>query len=334
MLEFPAGCCNERVFAAQRSRRRRRAVLEELATYAYRFPRSMVSCLDEDVPGDFYLFCHDKLDRIIDRFEDRGIPFEHYANSVLRWELRSFLRCRRKLDQRRRVALYHLAWDSGEGVAGRHRPFDPARASARPERHRPRIAARPESLAREPALRLADPAGTFAAVATPDTATRHRAAPRPLRDRGPRFRLPADPGRRRMLYLLLKTADMLNDRQFDILVAATGCHPESLHRLFNHLDRLREPAYQRREMLRERRNLAFALLHLCVERANTEPDPRARARPLRRAACYRRTLATAQFELSRVRIGPSNRLIAIVLGIPKGTVDTGLYLLRRYIAEG
>lgn len=312
-------------------------MVDKLAAYAYQFPHSTVPCLDEDVPGEFYLYCYDKLELLIDRFEDRGIPFEHYANSVLRWQLRSFIRDRKHLDQRGRVALYNLVWDSKEAAADWQRSFDPARGEVRAERPRPRIAARPESPLREaparaPAPRLADPAGTFAAVATPGTAAHHRAAPPPRRFRARRFRLPADPFQRRMLYVLLKTADLLDDRQFDSLVAATGCHPDSLHRVFSRLIRLREPAYRRREMLRERRNRAFAALHLCVVRAKKEPEPDLRARLLRRAARYRRTVAVAQFELSRVRMAPSNRHIAAALGIPKGTVDTGLHLLQRDIA--
>ncbi len=318
MLEFPAGFCNERVFAAQRSRRLRHAMVDKLAAYAYQFPHSTVACLDEDVPGDFFLYCYDKLELIIDRFEDRGIPFEHYCNSVLRWQLRSYLRDRKHLDQRWRVALYNLAWDSKESIARWQRSFDPARAAARTEPPRPPIAAGRESPARAPALRLADPAGTFRAGATQ----------RPRRLRTRRFRLPEDPFQRRMLYVLLKTADLLDDRQFAALVDATGCHPDSLHPLFSRLGRFRESAYRRRQMLRDRRNRAFAALHVCVVRAKAEPDPRLRRRLLGRAARCRRTVAVAQFELSRVRMAPSNRHIAAVLGIPKGTVDTGLHLLQ------
>ena len=216
------------------------------------------------------------------------------------------------------------------------RLFDPAGA-ARAERPRPPAAARPEPPARPTALRLADPAGTFDAVATPGSAgCRHATPPRKPRPARParrgrarRFRLPEDPFQRRMLYVLLKTSNLLDDRQFDSLVDATGCDSASLHPLFSRLQRLREPAYRRRQMLRDRRNRAFAALQLCVVRARREPEPRLRGRLLGRAERYRRTVAVAQFELSRVRIAPSNRHIAAVLGIPKGTVDTGLHLLQQ-----
>ena len=325
MLEFPAGFCNERVFAAQRSPRLRHAMVNKLAAYAYQFPHSTVPCLDEDVPGDFYLYCYDKLELIIDRFEDRGIPFEHYCNSVLRWQLRSYLRDRKHLDQRWRVALYNLAWDSRESITRWQRSFDPACAEAQAGPSPPPAAARPESRAHAPALRLADPPGTFATAGTLGTV----AAPKPRRFRARRFRLPEDPFQRRMLFVLLKTADLLDDRQFDALVDATGCHPDSLHPLFGRLERCRESAYRRRQMLRTRRNRAFAASHLCAVRAKKEPEARLRGPLLRRAARHRRTAAVAQFELSRLRIAPSNRHIATVLGIPKGTVDTGLHMLQR-----
>jgi DNA-directed RNA polymerase specialized sigma24 family protein len=36
--------------------------------------------------------------------------------------------------------------------------------------------------------------------------------------------------------------------------------------------------------------------------------------------------------MSRVGMSPTNREIAAVLGVPKGTVDSGLYWLKRKLA--
>lgn len=306
MLDFPDGCRNEQVLAAQRSRPRRRALMDELATYAYRFPRARLPGLDEDVPGDFYLFCRHKLEQIVDRFEERGAPFEHYVNSVLRWQLRTFLSVRRQLELEWENGLYSHTWD-WDHLARRQRSFDPAAVRVpAPRRQQP------------PALRLADPAGASSAAHSSRTA-------RPAR----RFRLPNDTGQRRMLFALLKTAHMLDERQFATLVAATGCHPDSLRRIFSRLDRLREPARRRRQMLRERRNLAYAEFQLWSGAAFVEPDPPERALARARAERHRSTKNVAQHELVRVRLAPSNSQIAGVLGVPKGTVDTGLHWLMR-----
>ena len=132
-----------------------------------------------------------------------------------------------------------------------------------------------------------------------------------------------------MLFALLKTAHLLDERQFATLIAATGCHPDSLRRVFSRLARLRAPARWRRQMLCERRNLAYAEFQFWSGAAFVEPDPPVRAQALARAERHRYTKNLAQRELVRVRLAPSNRHIAAVLGVPKGTVDTGLHWLLR-----
>ncbi len=335
MLEFPAECRNERVFAAQTSRRRRRALINELGAYAYRFPRNTLRNLDEDVPGDFFLFCHDKLGLMIDHFADRGIPFEHYVNSVLKWQLRSFLRQRKQLDTEWQTGLYSQTWGRSVQFGCQQLPYVPAVASARvwvPEPRRPRTGARAPTRTptRTPTavLRIADPG------AAPGAAYHAHTARPARRRRARRFQLPKQPMRRRMLYALLKTAHLLDDRQFDVLVAATGCHPDSLSRVFKRLYRFRKAALMRRQMLVERRNLAFADLHLWTAVACLEPEPHAHAKALMQAERHRVTLYLAQLELARIRMAPSNRHIAKVLGVPKGTVDTSLnWLLHNNAAR-
>ena len=325
MLKFPAGCCNERVTAAQRSRRHRRALMAELSVYVYRFPHSRISNLDDDVPGDFLLYCHRKLLDMIDSFEDRGIPFEHYVNSVLTWQLRSFFRLRAHAEKAWRDSLYSATWGSVDTVAQRQRSLDPALGFV-PVAAAP--AAAPKSLQPAPPpapeLRLADPPAA--------TAVRKTSAPR--RPRAQRFRLPADSMQRRMVFALLKTAHLLDDRQFDMLVAASGCSPDSLVRLVERLKRLMEAADSRRTMLCERRNLAFSEYQIWARTVSLEPDPQPRERARRRAARHRLTLTATHARLARVRGAPSNLAIATLLGIPKGTVDHALHWLRSNNATG
>ena len=330
MLEFPAECRNERVFAAQTSHRRRRALINVLGAYAYQFPRATLRNPDEDVPGDFFLFCHHKLGLMIDRFEDRGIPFEHYVNSVLKWQLRSFLGLRKQHDMGWQTALYSQTWGRSVQFGQQQLPYLPAVTAARvrvPEPHRPRTGRRAPTRTPAAALRIADPGATPGAAYRAHPARpvrRHRAR----RRRARRFRLPKQAIRRRMLYALLKTAHLLDDRQFDALVAATGCHPDSLTRVFKRLHRPSKEAHARRRMLIERRNLAFADLHLWTGIACREPEPHVRAKALMQAERHRVTLYLTQLELARIRLAPSNRHIAKVLGVPKGTVDSSLHWLQ------
>ena len=325
MLRFPAWCCNERVFAAQRSPKRRRAIMNALLAYAYQFPRTVLTEMDDDTPGEFILYCYDKLVLLVDEFEDRGVPFEHYANSVLRWQVRSYVRDRTRLERKWENTLYNLTWDGRESLARAQRSVDPARHMTRndPPRSDPEFPPA-TALATEPytgALRLADRGRPF-------DADRGRATPA-RRSRVRRFRMPKEVYQRRMLFALLKTAHLLDPRQFDVLVHATGCHADGVLRLLSRLDRFRRPALARCDYLRERRNQAFANYHLTARAMYHEPGSPAHLRAVARQKRARRTLARSQSELARVRVAPTNRQIAAILGIPKGTVDTGLYSLQR-----
>ena len=47
----------------------------------------------------------------------------------------------------------------------------------------------------------------------------------------------------------------------------------------------------------------------------------------------RRRMRLAMNRMARVGLAPTNREIASVLGVPKGTVDSGLYWLKKKLAS-
>ena len=274
-----------RVCAAQQTGTGKQALLQELATYTYHYPRRRIPHLDEDTSGEFYLFCHRKLEHLVERFRERGIPFEHYLNSVLSWQLRTFLAKRNRAEQAWQASLRNPLWDCSE---------------------------------------------TTGAAADDGTGT---AEPRPTQPaRAHRFRMPATARQRRLLYAVLKAGHGLDDAEIDRAAAATGCPTDRLHRLVSDLAQRGAAKRRRQQMLRERRNHAFAELNIWSAVAHQETDPDRRARAVARAARHRRTMKSAQAELARVRVAPSNRDIGDLLSVPKGTVDTGLYWLKRDIA--
>jgi len=52
---------------------------------------------------EFYLYFYPRLRRLLLRYRDRGVPFEHYFHSVLYWNWKSYRRCARRRDSRRRA---------------------------------------------------------------------------------------------------------------------------------------------------------------------------------------------------------------------------------------
>jgi len=102
-----------RVLAFQRDGRGAAAIRRELSLYVYRYPLRKYPTLEEDAAGDFFLFCEPKLERLVDRFRDCGKPFEHYLNSVLCWQLKSFLARRRRVESGWQVGLHSPIWCDG-----------------------------------------------------------------------------------------------------------------------------------------------------------------------------------------------------------------------------
>ena len=85
----------EKVLQYQKTRQGLCELVDELAPRVYQFPRRKMGW-DEDACGDFYLFVHPRLIRLLDRFRDQGKPFESYLCAVLNWQLRNFARDRRR----------------------------------------------------------------------------------------------------------------------------------------------------------------------------------------------------------------------------------------------
>ena len=292
MQEYHSGW-TERVLAFQRTGEGRRELLEELAAYTYRYPRRRLRTLDEDAAGEFYLFCHAKLEPIATRFRDCGKPFERYLNSVLSWQLRSFLAKRRNAEHTWQTTLLSPTWE------------DPEQTPERPAPARRAAPANVTSFPGAPAAALPATAAAAAAAAVSPTT------------------------RRRLLYGVLKTGHRLDDGQLAAAAQAIGCGVSWLRALIEQLRRGCAAAHRRMELLRGRRNRAFAQLQLWSAAARRAMDGDRRALAAARAARYRRAVEAAQADLARVRVAPTNRAIAAVLGIPKGTVDTGLYWLQR-----
>ncbi len=300
-----------RVRAYQDSGAGKRDLLEDLGKYVYAYPRRKYPYLEEDTAGEFYLFCHAKLERMLARFRDQGKPFERYLNSVLSWQLRTFLARRRQREQAWETGLRSQVWDPQADLAAAH--TDPAATHTQ-----------------QPATDTDPGAQSAPALPQPPSAAADAV---PATCRRPRPGLPAAPLHRRVLYAALKAGHEMDDAMLTAAAQLADCDEQWLRAQVARLHRGRSAVQRRFTVLRERRNSAFAQLQLWQADAVAESDPERRARATARADRLRRTVSAARRELARVHLGPSNREIGAALGVPKGTVDTGLFWLKREISS-
>lgn len=142
-----------------------------------------------------------------------------------------------------------------------------------------------------------------------------------------------DSDRRNFLFLLLKCATHIDREKAEALAPLTGVSAARFLSLASSLAERRAHREQRLAVFVARRNRAFCLARLLEGELRLETDPFRRQGMERRLASANRRMAMAMTRMSRVAVMPTNREIAESLGVPKGTVDSGLYLLKRKLAS-
>jgi hypothetical protein len=133
----------------------------------------------------------------------------------------------------------------------------------------------------------------------------------------------------RLVYLYLKCAWEVDESMTDRVSALSGIEPGKLVAAAAQARRSLEAERQRFERMSLRRNSSWCRLRLIEARIREEPDGervrRLRALLERERARYQR----ARRELEAFKPVVPNSVVARILGIPKGTVDSGLYYLKK-----
>ncbi len=158
------------------------------------------------------------------------------------------------------------------------------------------------------------------------------AGPDPADPRLPQV-LREESDRRNFLLLCLKCVRVLSEERIAGLSSLTGIPVETLFALVSALRARIGKKEQRLACFRERRNRAFALCRLLETELSEETDPVRREALRERLSKAHRRMRTAMQRMARVMLNPTNREIAEVMGMPKGTVDSGLFWLKRKLAS-
>ena len=273
----------EKVLLYQKTRQGLDDIVSALAPRVYQFPRRKMGW-DEDACGDFFVFVHPRLIRLLDRFNDQGKPFESYLSAVLNWQLRNFARDRKRGERSWNVSL-RLDVDDPEAQEARER------AVLRP--------------VTEP---VCMPENYASLIRT-------------------------DADRRNFLFLALKCARTIGPDNAPLLSAVSGVAEDRILTLSAALREMRAPRELRLETFRARRNRAFAQARLFETELQGEVEAERIAALRASLAKVRKRMRAAMNRMARVKLAPTNLEIARVVGVPKGTVDSGLYWLKRKLAS-
>jgi hypothetical protein len=279
-------------------------IMERVAALVYASHRKY-GFDDEDDAAEALLRHRGRIVKLVDKFEDRGIPFDACLASSLRYLAKTVRRSRRQEADKELVCESAVAEGreaeesfpspfprsegSGPGLEGpRARDFGP------PPRRRPR--------ARGGNLRCGEL--ERAAYST------------------------------RLVYLALKCAWEIDEEGLARVANSAGVDREWLSTAVEQARRSLATERSRVEALAERRNASWCRQRLLEGKLGAETDPFRRSRLAASLERERGRCARAKAELACLRTVVPNSVVARILGVPKGTVDSGLYYLRkRYSPE-
>ena len=134
--------------------------------------------------------------------------------------------------------------------------------------------------------------------------------------------------KKRFLILLLKHSKEIGCSEIKLGAALTGAVEHKLRLAVQELNKRIAHKDERLRILRERRNRAFYKARLLEEEMDRVVDSGEWLVFHKRLQRLNKSMRRAQDKISRIPLYPSNRDIAEVWGIPKGSVDTLLFTLK------
>jgi hypothetical protein len=248
----------------------------------------------EDDAADALLKFKRRIYRLVDRFEDQGLSFDVYLATNLRYLARTVRRERIGSMERESVCERAVSSEMPEY-------FDFT-----------------ESL--------------FESITLEAEGAGHGASRRRPRARGgiiPRCPAEAVAHSSRLVFLAVKCAWEIDDEGIARIASAAGVGRDWLAAAVGQARCSLESERSRVEHLVERRNASWTRLRLLEARLADESDHYRRQNLSHALEREWGRYSRVKADLASLKTIVSNSLVARILGVPKGTVDSGLYYLRR-----
>jgi hypothetical protein len=294
---------HELVRSYRAGRMPRERIVERVAGLLYGAPRRF-GFDDEDAAAEALERHGRRIAALADRFEDRGLDFDVYLRSNLRYLARTMRRERRRCREREYVCEAAVLEVDAEDRTDR---------ASRPLRRIPRARRAAGEIARDDLARNASYliTGKRRMLAAPEVAALSS----------------------RIVFLALKCAWDIDDEMADRVAAASGVDPAWLGAALVQARRSLESERCRYERMLAWRNGSWCRLRMLESRLRSEIDDDQRQRIKAGIERERVRLERARSEIAAFKPVVPNSVVSRILGVPKGTVDSGLYYLKRRSAS-
>ncbi len=278
--------------------------------------------LDEDVCGEFLLYMMPEIERMIRRYEPRDVPFEHYLAVCMRWKLKSFLRAKKQETIRQQIEYDLVVWSELTPSLELAEPstFLPDKALTAPD-----PAARSMQLPTEPRFPESPAVGDDESQRR-ESHDHERAVELKhiLRDFNAR-----NAG---LLFFCLKAICDVRETELPRIARLCNVGVDWLTHCRVLLTGRCAHRRERMAHVRAKQQLLFERLRELEYRLYVEPDPDLRNRLKRRINRLNDSYRKTSSEAERVNLRPSNYDIAELLGVPKGSVDSGVAKAREILS--
>jgi DNA-directed RNA polymerase specialized sigma24 family protein len=135
----------------------------------------------------------------------------------------------------------------------------------------------------------------------------------------------------RLIFLLLKCVWEANDQDVKRVAGAAGVDPAWLGAVAAQARRALDSEFARFARMQSRRNTAWCRIGVLKSQIDEEAD-RSKRQDLENKLCRERDrLDRALKEIKKFKPLVPNSIVARILDVPKGTVDSGIYYLRKQL---
>ena len=248
---------------------------------------------DYDSCIDFYLAFYPKLIKLIDNFEYKGLSFNAILKNTVKWQIRSFYRKKRKTSRLDYCVRFHCIIEAEAAADSGAESFSRRGGSD---------------------LNLSEKSFRLLKIG-PDGLIRSKAL------------------RKQIVMLTLKNSHFMDDGCLDKISALTGFSNEWLADSIRILRQQTEQRRRRYENYNIRISKAYMNLCRIHEEFNNCINLFEKKELEKKRLFYARRIKRANEARSKVILAPTNKEIAEVMELPKGSVDSGLYFLKKTLTD-
>ncbi len=275
----------------------REKLIREISIFVYNYP--LKACRwKEDACSDFFCYFYPRIEKMIESFQLRGIPFEAYLIKSIRLQLKTFA-------VRKKEGLYELYmlrnlffWPFLDRQTGYLCSEEYNQYSPTPEE-----------------IKLIKKKLEDSIELTEDGAVKDRAL------------------KKRITMLFLKNIFSIREEMFPVIAKLIDRNTEWLEKGKLELKSAVENRMTRKTILSERRNKYFWKMFQLEQKMNFAVGAEEKNQIAIQIQNVKNKILKTNSMLKNIPQQPNHRDIAEFMAIPKGSVDSGLYYLKLYLEK-